>query len=327
MKKKILITGGAGFIGSCLSHYLKDKFRIYVLDKNPLKPWQKINENKFYRCNLLNIKKSETIIKKINPNIIIHLAALSTVNEKFTKKNYFLNNVKTTKNILLIMNKLKVNNIIYSSTAAVYDNKDIKIKENSKLNPINKYGYSKLNAEKLIKGEKLNYIIFRFFNVASALSNFPIGEFHDPETHLIPSLIYNSKKNFISKIYGNNYTTHDGTCIRDYIHIRDICNAILKGIKLIEKRKIKSVLNLGNGKGYSNLQILNSINKYLKIKIKFSFSKKRKGDPKKLVCSIKKAQKTLNWSPKFSSLKKIISDENIWQNFLLKKNFTQRQFN
>ena len=291
MKKKILITGGTGYIGSCLYSFLKMKFDVYILDKSNLKSWQKISKKNFYKCNLLNFKKTKKIINQINPNTIIHLAALSTVNEKFSTKDYLLNNLQVTKNILDIMIKSKIDNIIFSSTAAVYKNKDKKIDENSELKPINKYGKSKLQAENIIKEKKLNYIIFRFFNVASAFINPPIGEFHNPETHLIPSLINNLNVNKVSKIFGKNYATNDGTCIRDYIHIKDICRAIYFGIEKIEKKKIKEIINLGNSQGYSNLEILNSISKTLKSEIRFNFLKRRKGDNAKLVCDIKKSKK------------------------------------
>ena len=325
MKKKILITGGSGYIGSCLFIFLKKNFDVYILDKENKRNWQAISKKNFYKCNILNFKKTERIIHNICPDVIIHLAGLSTVNEKFKKKDYSINNIDVMKNILKIMEENQIKNIIYSSTASVYKNKNIQINEYSKLGPISKYGKSKLAAEKLIKKKKnLNYLIFRFFNVASAITNPPTGEFHNPETHLIPSLIYNQNKNRYSNIYGKDYKTKDGTCMRDYIHVKDICRAIYSGIQRIEKKKLKTVVNLGNGKGYTNLDIIKAINKITKKKIKFRFSKKRKGDNPKLVCDIKKSKKILGWTPKFSTLKKIIENEIEWSFFLNKKKYKRK---
>tara|TARA_Y100001958_G_scaffold76132_1_gene51316 strand:+ start:1059 stop:2048 length:990 start_codon:yes stop_codon:yes gene_type:complete len=323
-KTKILITGGTGYIGSCLYALLQKKFDIKILDKNDKKKWQKISKKNFYKCNILNYKRTDQIIKKIKPTVIIHLASLSTVNEKFKLKNYFLNNVAATENILKIMKKNNIKNIIYSSTASVYHMKNSKINENSKIKPISKYGKTKLLSEKLIEKFDINYIIFRFFNVASAVNNPMTGEFHNPETHLIPTLINNLNNNKISKIFGKDYKTKDGTCIRDYIHIKDICNAIYLGIKSLKKKKNKKIINLGNGFGYSNMDIIRSVNKITKKKIKFKISKKRKGDQPMLVCDIKKSKKLLNWKPKFSSLDKIIKDEIQWSSYLIKRSYKRK---
>lgn len=323
-KKKILITGGCGYIGSCLYTVLRKKYDVFVIDKIKKKNWQKIPKKKLFICNILNYKKTEIIISKINPDTIIHLASLSTVNEKFKMQDYYQNNVVATNNVLGIMKKNEIRNIIYSSTASVYDHQKTKINETSKLNPISKYGKTKLLSENEIKKNDLNYIIFRFFNVTSAITKPLTGEYHDPETHLIPSLINNLNNNKISKIFGNNYNTNDGTCIRDYIHIKDICDAIYQGIKIIEKNNLKSILNLGNGKGNSNLDILKCIMKISKKKMLFRFFPKRKGDQPKLVCNIQKSKRVLNWRPRYSSLNNIIRNEMVWSNFLIKKKYNRK---
>ena len=323
-KKKILITGGCGYIGSCLYILLSKKFDVFILDKNKKKNWQKIPPQKIFKCNMLNYKKTNRIVSKILPNTIVHLASLSTVNERIKMKDYYQNNVVVTKNLEMIMKKNDIKNIIYSSTASVYDYKKTKITETSKINPISKYGKTKLLSEKLIKKSNLNYIIFRFFNVTSAITKPLTGEYHNPETHLIPTLISNLIGNKISRIYGNDYNTKDGSCIRDYIHIKDICNAIFLGTKLLEKKKIKVILNLGNGIGNSNLDILKSIIKTSRKKLLFKFSPRRKGDQPKLVCDIKKSKRILKWVPKNSSLTKIIKDEIKWSNFLLKRNYKRK---
>ena len=325
-KKNILITGGTGYIGSCLFVFLKKKFNVHIIDKAKKKKWQKITKKNFHKCDILNFKKMDKIIKHVQPSTIIHLASLSTVNEKIKKKDYFLNNVIATKNIIKIMKKNDIKNIIYSSTAAVYKKKNLRITENSKLKPISKYGQTKLKSEELIKRSKLNFIIFRFFNVTSAITQPMTGEFHNPETHLVPTLINNLFKNKVSEIFGKDYLTKDGTCIRDYIHIKDICRAIHSGIIFLKKTKIRSIINLGNGNGNSNLDVIKKISSVTNKTLKFKFRKKRKGDQPILVCNINKSKKILKWMPKYSSLKKMIKDEIIWSNFLKNNNYKRKFF-
>ena len=323
-KKKILITGGTGYIGSCLFVYLKKKFNVHIIDKAQKKKWQKISKKNFHQCDILNFEKIDKIIKYIQPTTIIHLASLSTVNEKIKKKDYFFNNVIATKNIIKVMKKNGIKNIIYSSTAAVYQKKNFRITENSKLKPISKYGETKLKSEELIQKSNLNFIIFRFFNVTSAITQPMTGEFHNPETHLVPTLINNLFKNKVSEIFGKDYLTKDGTCIRDYIHIKDICRAIYNGIIFFKKKPIKSIINLGNGNGNSNLDVIKKISSITKKTLKFKFRKKRKGDQPILVCNINKSKKILKWIPKYSSLKRMIKDEIIWFNFLNKNSYKRK---
>ena len=248
---KILITGCSGYIGSCLSNYLKIKGKIYFLDKDRPRSFTNIKKN-FFKCNLNNLKNTERVIRKIRPDVVIHLAAKSTVNHKIKKSSYILNNIKATKNLIKAMNKFDVNKIIFSSTAAVYNENKKLIKENDYLKPISNYGKTKIIEEKeIIKNKKINFIFLRFFNVAGSLTNSSIGEFHNPETHLIPISVFSALKNKSINIFGSNYKTSDGTCIRDYVHVKDICSAIEKSIFYFKKKK-SLVVNIGSGKGTSN---------------------------------------------------------------------------
>ena len=190
---------------------MRKKYDVFVIDKNKKKIGKKFKK-KLFKCNILNYKDGDYYFQN-QSGTIIHLASLSTVNEKFKMQDYYQNNVVATNNLLGIMKKNEIRNIIYSSTASVYDHQKTKINETSKRNPISKYGKTKLLSENEIKKNDLNYIIFRFFNVTSAITKPLTGEYHDPETHLIPSLINNLNNNKISKIFGKNYNTNDGTCI------------------------------------------------------------------------------------------------------------------
>ena len=184
--KKILITGANGYIGNCLFHILKAKFSVIGIDKTDN------NNKKIHIINMLDKKKLDIIISKIKPDLIIHLAAQSLVDEKINNNKYFKNNIVVTKNLIDIMKKNNIKNIIFSSTASVYKKQKLILKEKSLLKPISTYAKTKLLCEKIIKKEiNINSVILRFFNVCSALTK-PIllGELHNPETHLIPTIVY-----------------------------------------------------------------------------------------------------------------------------------------
>jgi UDP-glucose 4-epimerase len=324
---KILITGSAGYIGSCLFEYLKKKYTVFGTDK--IIPKIKKQKN-FFVCNLLDFKKINDIIKTIKPDIIIHLAAQSTVDFIDKKKEYIKNNTYVTRNIIRSIHKNKTKHFLFSSTAAVYKNSNKKLTEKSQLSPNNIYGKTKLDCEKLIinninKGTKTNFIIFRFFNVCSSLISLKIGEMHNPETHLIPILSSKFKKNKKVFIYGNNFRTKDKTCVRDYIHIADIVKAFDKGIKYLLKNKKSEIINLGTKKGFSTLSIFKTFKNFYNYKYKEPFFKKRrKGDVDKLICDNKKSYKILKWYPKFSVISKIIDDEKKWVNFIAKKKIIRK---
>ena len=320
-KKKILVTGCSGYIGSCLLNFFNTNKNIYGLDKKKPSRWVKIKKKNFYQCNLLDKKKLSKILNKISPDLIIHLAAKSTVNEKIKNIDYLKNNFVATKNLISTMNSLDINKIIYSSTAAVYKKKNRLISENDQLFPINKYGKTKLKAEKIIlNNKKIKSIILRFFNVSSAIKKPLIGELHEPETHLVPiavSKAMNGKKILIN---GDDYNTKDGTCIRDYIHIKDICRAIDKSINYLSQNKSSStILNIGNGKGLSNKEIIFQLQEVIKKKIFFEYTKRRKGDSAFLVCNISKVKSKLKWRPLYSDIKNILKDDVYWNTFLVKK--------
>ena len=320
--KKILITGSSGYIGSCLFLYLKNYFEIKGLDKKNCKYFKTI------KINLTNKKKLNNFIKDYKPDLVIHLAAQSLVDQTINKKKYYLNNIIATKNLLDCLKENNIQKIIFSSTASVYKYKNKPINEKDSLNPKSNYAKTKLMCEKLIKNSGIDHIILRFFNVCSSMKikKKIIGEMHEPETHLIPTVVYKclfKKKIFI---YGNTYRTKDGTCERNYIHIKDICSAIKKSLsKLLNRKKMFEIINIGSSSNTSNLEIINKVKKITKLPISYKITKIREGDIDKLSCSTTKAKKLLDWKPVNSSIRRIIKDEILWIKFL-KKNKIVRKF-
>tara|TARA_B100000767_G_scaffold158456_1_gene148820 strand:+ start:819 stop:1793 length:975 start_codon:yes stop_codon:yes gene_type:complete len=305
--KKILITGANGYIGSCLFQILKRKFKVIGIDK------EKSSNKKVFQCDILNNRKLNLIIKKEKPEVIVHLAAQSLVDETINKEKYYTNNNKATACLLEIMEKNDIKKIIFSSTAAIYQQSSNPLKENSKIKALSTYAKTKLLCEKKIQKEKkLKSIILRFFNVCSALDKPITGEFHNPETHLIPTIVYKAMFNKKIYIYGNDFNTPDGTCIRDYIHIKDICSAIEKSIIYISNNNKSKIFNIGNRKGLSNNQIVNYIQKRIKNEMNIKYVNRRKGDVSKLICDSNYIKKILNWDAKNSNIKKIVDDEIRW---------------
>tara|TARA_B110000483_G_scaffold185425_1_gene219352 strand:+ start:6927 stop:7910 length:984 start_codon:yes stop_codon:yes gene_type:complete len=316
-KDEILITGATGLIASNLVKKLaKLKYKkILLLDnfsssrKEVLK---KIKNNyKFYKINLTNKKKVEKVFKENNIKLIIHLAAFADAAKSFNmKKTFIFNNVNSTQNLIFFANKYKVYNFIFSSTAAVYGNPKFKkkINEKTKCSPINPYGYSKMVSEKDIVNnsqlnKKFNFLIFRFFNVVGKIMS---NKYHKNKSKNLFDVILNKiKKKTTLKIYGNDFKTIDGTAIRDFIHVDDLCNALIHSINFLDKKKRNMILNLGYGKGYTVLNIIKTFNQLLKNKIKFVFFDKRKGDPVKSIADITKINTQFKWNVKYSNINKL----------------------
>ena len=311
---KILITGASGYIGSCLYFYLKNKFYVSGIDKiqNRLVPIKK--------CNLLNYNKLNNFLKKEKPNLIIHLAAQSLVDETINKEKYYLNNVVATKNLVNSMKKNGLNNLIFSSTSALYKQKNRAISEIDQTQPKSTYAKTKYECEKIIKKSKINSIILRFFNVCSSLKikNKIIGEFHNPETHLIPLILQaaSGRKDKIT-IHGDDYPTKDGTCVRDYIHVMDLADAHLLALNKLSQNQLSEVYNIGNSRGFSVREIIEAVKKITGKKIDIEIQSRRKGDPAELVADNQKIKSELNWTAKNSDLDKIISSAWRWEQKLL----------
>lgn len=325
-KVNILVTGGAGFIGSIFCSYLKKKynkfFKVFVIDNLSSGNKKYLNCDKFYNIDLKNNFKLKNFFKKNRIDVVIHLAGYTNLRDPSAKK-FYINNFLATKNLIDILIKFNVKKVIFASTAAVYGNPlRIPINEYTVTKPISHYGRSKLKAENYIKKKSQdNYqcIIFRFFNASGASLMQKIGEDKDPAEHLIPIILKGFLNREQIKIF-NNFDTSDGTGIRDYIHVEDIAMALTKSISHFKKMKKNfTILNLGSGKGVSSLFIVKKLQALLKKKIDILFAQKRIGEPNILLSSIKKVKKEINWFP-IRSVNKILKDSIFWEKYINNKN-------
>tara|TARA_B100000886_G_scaffold200162_1_gene138120 strand:- start:1052 stop:2023 length:972 start_codon:yes stop_codon:yes gene_type:complete len=320
MIKNILITGGAGYIGSHISEVLiKNKKKIFIVDNLSTGYRKLINKKaKFFKVDILKNKKIKDIIIKNKIDSVIHLAANLIIGEgeKHPKK-YFKNNVLGTKNLLRACKNTTIKNLVFSSTAAVYKDGQYKVDEKSIIKPKSVYGKTKIKAEKIIKKfckrNKINYCILRYFNIAGSSPSGKIGLINKSD-HLFKNFSREIlKKRPILKIYGKNYNTKDGSCIRDFIHVSDIAEIHYKVLEKINKLKNSIVLNCGYNKGISVLEVAKVFKKQTPKKVEILFSKKRKGDLVKIIASNNKLKKFIKWKPKFNNLNTIVKSCIDWE--------------
>ena len=316
----ILVTGGAGYIGSHIAEQLvRNKDKVILVD-NLVTGYKKLINKKaiFIKADINNKSLMSKIIKDYKINSIIHLAAYLNVSEAETnKKKYFQNNIIGTKNLLEACKNSNVKNIIFSSSCSVYGNVNGSVSENKKPKPQGYYAYTKFKGEGLIKKySKINnykYAILRYFNVAGASPSNKIGQIEKSHGQLIKNIaIQYLRKKATINIYGKDYTTKDGTCIRDYIHVSDLANIHIKCINYLEKNKKSIILNCGYGKGYSVQQIVN-IFKKIKNNVKVQYQKRRPGDIAQVYANTKKFKKILRWKPKYNDIKLIIKSAIKWE--------------
>lgn len=303
---KIIVTGGAGYIGSHTCKLLKQKgYDPITIDNLSTGYSSFVKWGEFIMLDINETDKLTKILNKIKPIAVIHFAASSCVGESMDNPTkYYYNNVSGTISLLKAMQNVGLLNIVFSSSCAIYGIPSFnKIKEDSTQNPISPYGNSKLIIEKILidlsKLKKIKFYSLRYFNAAGADDDLEIGELHDPETHLIPLAIKSGfDKNYILKIFGNDFDTPDGTAIRDYVHVNDLAKAHFLSLENLLNKKKSNFINLGNGVGFSVLQIIDILKKQ-GINIKHEIQKKREGDPPKLLADISKAKEVLNWAPSY----------------------------
>lgn len=329
---KVLVTGGAGYIGSHTAYELIDKGYEVVIVDNLSKGFESNVHPKasFYKVDLRDEEELIKVFEKEkNIEAVMHFAGYIVVPESVSQPlEYFNNNVYSVEILLKVMNKFNVKNIVFSSTAAVYgEPKKIPINEDDEKKPINPYGESKLAAEALIRGWSTayngKYVILRYFNVAGTNTNGKIGIKGAILTHLVPVVIDAAlNPNITMKIFGNDYPTKDGSCVRDFVHVVDLAEAHIEGLEWSIKNNKSEIFNLGSSTGYSVLEVVSQTQKSLNIDVKSKIENRRDGDPAILLASTKKIEKILNWKIK-KSLDEIIKSEynfrKVWNESKMKK--------
>jgi UDP-glucose 4-epimerase len=309
------VTGGAGYLGSHLAKALKQAgYYTFCFDLMPPE-----NEKYWDNHTIGDVRNLDDLyeafeLQRINGvkfDVVFHLAGLIEVGESVHKpEKYWQVNVGGTCNLLNVMRELDVRNIVYSSTAGLYRSTGTDLSEKDQVAENNPYANSKYAAECAIRNSTLNYIIFRFFNLAGADPDGEMGECHEPESHLIP-LMFENLNNFV--INGDGYNTIDGTCVRDYVHVSDVADAHILADKYLQTKLQNEprLFNLGTGKGHTILQVIDTAEKELNIKVNYSFGPRREGDPPRLVAIPDLAKRYLNFKPKHN-LKSILRTAYNW---------------
>lgn len=318
---KLLVLGGAGYIGSHTATELLDNGHEVVIADNLVTGYREAVPEKatFYQGDLRDKDFLVDLLKKEKVDAVIHFAAFSLVGESVTNPlKYYENNLYGTKVLLDAMIETGVDKIVFSSTAATYgEPENIPILESDRTCPTNPYGETKLAMEKMIfwaaKAHGLHFVSLRYFNACGAHKSGKIGEAHNPESHLIPLVLQvpNGKREFVS-IYGNDYDTPDGTCIRDYIHVTDLAKAHILAVEYLMNGGESDIFNLGNGVGYSVKEVIETARKVTGHPIPAKEEARRAGDPARLVASGEKARKILGWEPEIKDLADIISSAWKW---------------
>ena len=318
---KILLTGGAGYIGShVLLSILEQGHKVVVIDDLSTGNKNLIPENiELINCNVNNEEKIGKVLQQQKFDILLHFAGFIKVEESVQNpKKYFINNTENAIKLFETCYKHNLKNIIFSSTAAAYGNplNNSSIEESAELKPLNPYGESKVKTENYLLQNKHRYnsIILRYFNVAGADSNLRSGLISDKPTHLIKILseVAIGKRDKIS-IYGNDYSTSDGTAVRDFIHVSDLADIHLKAASYLLTNKTTDIFNCGYGKGYSVLEVINAANKLYNNSINFKYDKRRPGDSEKLVSNVDKLHQLIDWMPKYNNLDLIIQTAVNWE--------------
>lgn len=318
---KIIVIGGAGYIGShAVKQLLENQMEVAVIDSLETGHRASVPPHvPFYQVDIRHKAALKEVFEKEKPEGVIHFAANSLVGESMTNPlKYYNNNVTGTETLLEVLVETGVQHIVFSSTAATYGEVDtMPILETTPTLPTNTYGETKLAIEKMLKwthqAHQLNYVCLRYFNVAGADMSGSIGEAHTTETHLIPLILQVplGQRPFIT-VFGTDYPTEDGTCIRDYIHVTDLVNAHLLALDYLMKGGKSDVFNLGSSTGYSVLEMIDAARKVTGHPIPVQLGTRRSGDPALLIASSDKAKEVLNWRPQYTSIESIIASAWKW---------------
>jgi len=316
----ILVLGGAGYIGSHAVYQLIDANKdVIVIDNLATGHQEAIHPNaRFYEGDIRHVEFLRNVFEQEKIDAVFHFAASSLVGESMEDPlKYYDNNVYGTQNVLQVMQEYSVRFIVFSSTAATYgEPEQIPITEETITEPTNPYGETKRTMEKMIQWAAeaygIQYVSLRYFNVAGARPKDEIGEDHRPETHLIPIVLEaaRQKRSHIT-IFGDDYDTLDGTCIRDYVHVEDLIQAHLLALTYLQHGGKSDVFNLGSNQGFSVKEIISAAEQVTEKKIPYQVGQRRIGDPARLIASSNKARTILNWEPKYPNVKQMIT--HAWQ--------------
>lgn len=316
----ILVVGGAGYIGSHTVYELINKQEdVVIADNLQTGHVEAVHpQARFYQGDIRDKAFLDNLFKKENIDAVIHFAADALVGESMTNPlKYYDNNLYGTMVLLKAMIENNIDKIVFSSTCATYgEPESIPIVETFKTEPTNTYGETKLAMEKMFKwtalAHKLRYVSLRYFNACGAHISGKIGEDHTPESHIIPLILQvaNGQRECIN-IFGDDYPTKDGTCIRDYIHVTDLAQAHILAVEYLRNGNESNIFNLGNGIGFSVKEVIDTARKITGHPIPAKTVQRRAGDPAKLISSSEKVIKTLGWKPEFPELEKII--ETAWK--------------
>jgi UDP-glucose 4-epimerase len=321
MKPKILVLGGAGYIGSHMVRMLlSEGYSPVVIDDLSGGFASAVAEAEFIVGSISDKNFLRTIFSSHTFSAVMHFASFISVGESVNHpEKYYSNNLISSIGLLDVMREYQVDKIIFSSTAAVYGNPlYTPIDEKHPTQPINPYGRTKLMVEEVLKDYEIAYglrsVCLRYFNAAGADPKGVLGERHDPETHLIPLILQTlSGRRDSFDLYGDNYNTPDGTCIRDYVHVIDLCSAHLLALNKLLSGGNSSTYNLGYGKGYSVREVIESAQNITGQKLKHSIKPRRDGDSPELIANANLCRDDLGWSPKYDSLDTIISHAWDWE--------------
>ncbi len=322
----ILVTGGAGYIGShIVEELIKTKAKIIIIDNLETGYKKLINKKAiFKKVDIKNLEQLSKIVYEYKINSVIHLAAYLNIREaEKNKKKYFQNNVIGTLNLIKCCRSSNVKHFVFSSSCSIYGNTNGAVSEKTRANPKGYYAYTKYKSEKIIikyaKKYNYNYAILRYFNIAGASPSYKIGEINSSHGHLFKNIAIQSlKKKPVINVYGNNYKTKDGTCIRDYMHVSDLSIAHIKALKFLKYKSKSITLNCGYGKGYSVLEILKIFQK-MKKNLKINFVQRRRGDVAAVYSNTKKFRKTFKMSMKYDNIHKILKSSIKWERILKKR--------
>lgn len=317
----VLICGGAGYIGShvnkCLSRNGRD---IVIYDNLVYGHREAVKWGKFVKGDLADTGQLARVFSEYSIDAVVHLAAYAYVGESVIKpEEYYINNVSNTLNLLKVMRTFGCGRMVFSSTCATYGEPNkMPVTEDMPQNPVNPYGRTKLMAEQIFRDYEhaygMKFAVLRYFNAAGADPEGCIGESHDPETHLIPLvLLAAAGKRKEVCVFGTDYDTPDGSCIRDYIHVEDLADAHLRALAYLERENKSCFLNLGNERGTSVYEVIEAVQKVTGRTFPVRRCPRRPGDPAELVGSSAKARELLGWEPKYGDIETIVEHAWKWQ--------------